>query len=365
VLAVSNPLKYTIVESFFKTDSDIPALKESLIEKPSNFEFDGVYTHQRYHTIHNPNPNSSYNLISKITQSIKESIKLDSNNVILLTGDPSTYYNDWILSSSIIEQIYETLLSTQPQNSAGNDQLKFGLQCMLENSFGDLLSIDSFGNFGKDEKFYVGSKADAMREFTKGLQNLKQLEQKWEVEDVVSIVNLVYIFQYKNTMVSIVKLASFDNLEVEWEGIHQLLTIGDITGDLAQNEVVKSSPLLYYLINMVSTGCHFEFVLCAHQTPSHYESTLRMLEEVNRLNLEVKAIRAGNSDIEYPTDSEINRMRSDSDNYEGNRFNVQNYERNASGQNGEEDYSQDDAPQMEYAKNKYLNGRSLQTKEKV
>ena len=195
---------------------------------------------------------------------------------------------------------------------------------MLENSFGDLLSIDSFGNFGKDEKLYYGKKSDAIREFTKGLQNLKQLEQKWEVDDVVSIVNLVYIFQYKNTMVSIVKLASFENLEVEWDGIHQLLTLGDITGDLAQNEVVKSSPLLYYLINMLSTRCSVEFVLCAHQSPSHYEQTLRMLEEVNRLNLEVKAIRAGNSDIEYPTDSEINRLRSESENWEGNRFNNQN-----------------------------------------
>ena len=69
-------------------------------------------------------------------------------------------------------------------------------------------------------------------------------------------------------------------------------------------------------------------------------------------------MKAGNSDIEYPTDSELNRL---SENY-GNRFAVQDSEKNISKK--EEDDSADDHqhedPQKEYSKNKYLNQRSYQ-----
>lgn len=146
------------------------------------------------------------------------------------------------MENCLIENIYDTILSVCCEEDS-NECLSFGLQCMLENSIGDLLNVDSFGNFGKDEKLYTGTKAQAIAEFNKGIKNLKKFEQKWEVEDVISMVNLLYIFQYGDTVVTIIKLASWDNLEQEWEGVSQLIEQGEITGSLSEN--IKSEPLLY------------------------------------------------------------------------------------------------------------------------
>lgn len=171
----------------------------------------------------------------------------------------------------------------KPHKNPDREILAFGLQCMLENSFGDVLSLDENGQFGADEKLYYGSKNDVLRGYNKGLNNLKILEEKWEVDDILSIVNLIYIFENNNSRVSVIKLSSWENLLAEWEGIQQLLCLGEIVGDLKNSPVISNSPLIHYLSNTVPAS-NTEFVCFASQKPDNYEFTLKMLEEIHKTN---------------------------------------------------------------------------------
>lgn len=241
-------------------------------------------------------------LIEKITNKIHDGISKEINTIILLTGDKESNYNDWLLGSSLLEEVYDTQLSKEigKSNTAhqDKDKISFGLQCMLQNSFGDLLSLDSHGQFAVSEKLYFGTKNEALKGFNKGLHNLKNLEQKWEVDDVQSIVNLIYIFETKNTRVSIIKLSNWENLSAEWEGIQQLLCLGEIVGEIKNSPTISNCPLIKYLSHEIPIS-NTEFICYAYQKPSNYDLTLTMLEDIHKTSLEVKSLKHLGKELVY------------------------------------------------------------------